>query len=150
MAPAYLNKTTEAVVISDEPRPDLDALARWHRISDEDAEALLAAAAERAEQPEEDQPEDEDVAKLVAFIHEHDLTAADVLAMLTAEPPQSPPGETETDAAETPTPAVKKDGADGDSKAADNSAASAESAPVEPAPAKTRARKTTTTKETES
>ncbi|MBW1639235.1 hypothetical protein G3H63_09140 [Microbacterium resistens] len=32
MAPAYENQTTGQVIVSDDPRPDLEALARWKQI----------------------------------------------------------------------------------------------------------------------
>lgn len=32
MAPAYFNATTGQTVVSDEPRPDLEALARWEEV----------------------------------------------------------------------------------------------------------------------
>lgn len=84
MAPAYRSIEDDQIVISDEPRPDLEALARWQEISDEDAGELLADAAARAEQA----PEyvDEDLAALVAFIQDRGLTAVDVLAILTKSP----------------------------------------------------------------
>ncbi len=77
MAHAYQSAEDGQIVISDEPRPDLEALARWQEIDVDEAQAILDSR-------EVEQPIDEDSQRLIDFLTEHDLTAADVLATLTA------------------------------------------------------------------
>lgn len=93
MAPAYENQSTGQVIVSDEPRPDLEALSRWKQISAERAAEALAAAPQPT--GAEESETDEAAAAQVAFIEEHDLDAATVLAILTEW------AETSADAVET-------------------------------------------------
>lgn len=100
MAHAYQSAEDGQIVISDEPRPDLEALARWQEIDIDEAQAILDSR-------EAGQPIDEDSQRLIDFLTEHDLTAADVLATLTAaeksnDNPPAPPAPVE--APSTPAP----------------------------------------------
>ena len=76
MAYAYRSLEDGQIVVSDEPRTDLETLTRWERITDDEAQAALAEAALDATDPA--------VAELAAYIEERGLTAADILATLTA------------------------------------------------------------------
>lgn len=94
MAPAYENQSTGQVIVSDEPRPDLAALSRWKQISAERAAEALAAAPQPTGADESET--DEAAAELVAFIEEHELDAATVLAILTEWAEKSPADAVET------------------------------------------------------
>lgn len=76
MAHAYRSVEDDQIIVTDERRPDLDALARWERIDVDEAHVILAAKSVEGAQL------DEDEARLAAYIAEHSLTAADVLAAL--------------------------------------------------------------------
>ena len=86
MAHAYQSAEDGQIVISDEPRPDLEALARWQEIDVDEAQAILDSR-------EAEQPIDEDSQRLIDFLTEHDLTAADVLATLIAGQTEKTSGE---------------------------------------------------------
>lgn len=111
MAPAYQNVNTGQVVVSDEPRPDLEGLARWVEVPEpveadpaqsEDGQTPTTPAdgdpeppAEVVETPTEDWTHDQ----LDAYAREHGIdlpstakTKADKVAAIAAHTP-APQGE---------------------------------------------------------
>lgn len=80
MAHAYQSAEDGQIVISDEPRPDLEGLARWQQIDVDEAQAILDA---REAEPAATEG-DEAMQRLIDYLTEHDLTPDDAIAKLAA------------------------------------------------------------------
>lgn len=76
MAHAYQSAEDGQIVISDEPRRDLEGLARWQEIDVDEAQAIIDS---REDEPAEI---DEDVQRLIDYLTENDFTPADAIAAL--------------------------------------------------------------------
>lgn len=95
MAHAYQSAEDGQIVISDEPRPDLEGLARWQQIDVDEAQVILDA---REAEPTATEG-DEAMQRLIDYLTEHDLTPDDAIAKLAAT--DSAPS---ADAAQAPAP----------------------------------------------
>ena len=96
MAHAYQSAEDGQLVISDQPRADLEALARWQEIDVDEAKGILDARNAEPVTAEND----EGFRALIDYLTEHDLTPADLLATLTAS--ENPPPAAVADPAGPP------------------------------------------------